>query len=80
MGLERCTLGDLCSKNVVGDAEPLADRGDEPGFGGGCAAQAVVDGRGLDLTGASGSGEEEQREAVGPARNGDPDAGFRRDQ
>ena len=78
--LDRRALGDFGMQHVMRDPELAADRGDELRFGRGFAAQAVVDCRRLDLPRASSSGEQQQREAVRPARHRDSDSRFGCDQ
>ena len=67
--------GPARGEDGVGDGEGGADGGDGLALGTGGGAEAVVDGRGLDLAGARGVGEEEEGEAVGAA--GDGEAEFR---
>ena len=55
----------------MGHAEAGADPGDEGGFGGAFGAQAVVDGGGGDLAGEGGPSEQQQRQAVRAAGDGD---------
>jgi hypothetical protein len=61
----------------VEDAEALTDTGDELAFLAAARAQLVVDGRGFDLAGTGGGGEQEQSEAIRPAGNRDADPGVR---
>ena len=58
----------------MGDAELLAQRGDHRRLVRAFGAEAMIDGRGFDCAGPGRGGEQQQREAVGPARNGDADA------
>ena len=55
----------------VRDAEAGADLGDEGGLGGAFGAQAMIDGGGAHPAGKGGMSEEQQSEAVRPARDGD---------
>ena len=67
-------------ERVVGDAEAGAQRGDLRRFGGGFGAEAVVDRRGADAVAERGVGEEQEREAVGAARDGEADAALDRSE
>ena len=61
----------FAAQGGVRHAELAAKAGDERRFGRALGAQAVIDGRGMDAARISGVGEQQQSEAVRPARHGE---------
>src|SRR4051812_22393268 len=67
-------------QDAVRDTEPFAYSGNHLGFAAAARAQSVIDGRGLDQSRPRRGREQQQREAVRPSGNRDPDRSLGIDQ
>ena len=76
-GLDVRRLGHPGAQRRMRDSERAANAGDERSLGGAFGAQAMVDGCRVDTARKSGVGEQQQGEAVRPARHGEAEP-FRR--